>query len=58
MSPDVPTMKCRKCRAPILWETIAGMRLGMVKPKGTKPIYKTRCECGDVKRDKQGRRVR
>lgn len=59
MNPDVPQLKCRKCRAPIHWETLGGMRVMAMKARGTKPVYRTRCGCGgEVKRDGAGRRVK
>ena len=51
-----PPKKCVKCREPILWEMLCGVRIFV--EVGRRKVYATRCGCGDVKRDSAGRRIR
>lgn len=59
------TIVCRKCKSPIQWEQIQGMRLERVHTtirKGgyrLRPYFRTKCDCGDsIKRNGDGRRLR
>lgn len=51
----VDAKTCTTCGKRIQWETLAGMRLYTRTRRGK--TYTTRCGCGRVERDADGRRV-